>query len=157
MSLGRTLDPAVRTRVMRSIGAQDTKPERVVRKLLWALGVRYRLHARDLPGRPDIVLRRRRLGILVHGCFWHQHAGCRLARMPRSRPDYWPQKLRRNQERDIRNLAALREAGWTVLVIWECEIAHPEAVRERLRQVLAETVPRARGASDSSTGLRAGA
>jgi len=156
VSLGRTLNPAVRIRVMRSIRAQDTRPEQVVRKLLWALGARYRLHARDLPGRPDIVLRGRRLAILVHGCFWHQHPGCPLARTPRSRPEYWPQKLRKNQERDARNLIALRELGWTVLVIWECEIAHPEAVQTRLRLVLAETAPLVKRASHSSTGLREG-
>lgn len=106
---------------MRSIRSVNTRPELIVRRLLWTFGVRYRLHARELPGRPDIVNRARRMAILVHGCFWHQHEGCSLARVPRSRPDYWPRKLARNRERDQINIRRLASEGWRVLVVWECE------------------------------------
>ena len=131
-----TLSPVERTRVMRSIRSTNTKPELIVRKALCALGVRYRLHSRDLPGRPDIVMRSRRLAILVHGCLWHLHEGCKLARVPKSRPDYWPQKLQGNQERDRRNLGELRRLGWVPEVVWECETRNTERLRERLMGIL---------------------
>jgi DNA mismatch endonuclease (patch repair protein) len=121
---------------MRSIRSTDTKPELTVRRLLWSLGARYRLHARELPGRPDIVMRRRKIAILVHGCFWHLHEGCPLARVPRSQPDYWPTKLRKNKERDQANLATLTAMGWTVLVVWECETAYTEKLCRELRNLL---------------------
>jgi DNA mismatch endonuclease (patch repair protein) len=121
---------------MRSIKATNTKPELVVRRALWHLGGRYRLHAKDLPGRPDIALRARRIAIFVHGCLWHLHEGCRLARVPKSRPEYWPAKLARNKARDQRAADELRRLGWTVEVIWECETADSGRLERRLRQVL---------------------
>jgi DNA mismatch endonuclease (patch repair protein) len=107
---------------MRAIKGKNTKPELVVRRLLHAAGYRYRLHRRDLPGRPDIVFPARRKVILVHGCFWHRHPGCRFAYAPKTRPDFWHAKFDRNVERDREAFAALDACGWRQLVIWECEI-----------------------------------
>lgn len=132
----RRISPDTRKRVMSAIKSVDTRPELAVRRILWALGARYRLHIKELPGRPDIVLPRIRTAIFVHGCFWHLHEGCRLARVPRSRPDYWPAKLQGNRLRDSRDQAALRCLGWKVLVIWECETAKKDQLTRRLRQLL---------------------
>jgi DNA mismatch endonuclease Vsr len=122
---------------MGTIRGQHTKPEMRVRRALWARGLRYRLHARDLPGRPDLVMRGRQLAIFVHGCLWHLHQGCKLARVPKSRPDYWPAKLARNQARDKRNVEELLSLGWSVEWIWECETADPQRLQSRLDQILA--------------------
>ena len=111
---------------MRRITKTDTKPEFAVRRAAHRLGYRFRLHRRDLPGTPDLVFPRLRKVILVHGCFWHQHVGCRLARQPKSRPDYWLPKLERNRKRDAETQAALRELGWDVLVVWECQVRADE-------------------------------
>lgn len=118
------VDPA-RSAQMARIKGRDTKPEMRVRRALHAAGLRYRLHAKDLPGKPDIILPSRRIAIFVHGCFWHRHPdpSCKLARMPKSRIDFWQEKLEANRARDGRNEAALRAAGWDVRVIWECEIS----------------------------------
>ena len=121
---------------MRSIRKTDTTPELAVRKLLRELGVRYRLHARDLPGNPDIVMRGKKKAVLVHGCFWHQHSGCKLAKRPSARPEYWLPKLARNQERDRLALAALSDLGWSTLVVWECELAELEGLRGKLKEFL---------------------
>lgn len=115
---------------MRRIRKTDTKPELAVRRAAHRLGYRFRLHRRDLPGTPDLVFPRLRKVILVHGCFWHQHPGCRLARTPKSRPDYWLPKLRRNQQRDGETRQALDRLGWKVLVIWECQVTTEEAAAE---------------------------
>lgn len=120
------LDDVARRRMMAGFRSKDTKPEMIVRRALHALGYRFRLHRRNLPGKPDIVLPKHRAAILVHGCFWHQHEGCREARMPRTRQDYWTEKFRRNLQRDEVTEAALRELGWNVHVIWECEACRPE-------------------------------
>jgi DNA mismatch endonuclease (patch repair protein) len=130
--MGRQFTPEARTAQMRSIRKSDTRPELMVRRLAHALGFRFRLHRRDLPGTPDLVFAIRRKVILVHGCFWHQHPGCRLARQPRSRPDYWPAKLARNVERDAQVRERLVEGGWEVLVVWECETRDHVALRERV-------------------------
>jgi DNA mismatch endonuclease (patch repair protein) len=114
------VDP-VRSMIMSRIGRRDTKPEIVVRKALHARGLRFRLQAAELPGRPDIVMRPRRLAIFVHGCFWHRHEGCRLASMPKTRTDFWSMKFRRNQNRDASAIGKLVDDGWKALVIWECE------------------------------------
>jgi len=106
---------------MAGFRSKDTKPEMLVRRALHRLGYRFRLHRRDLPGKPDIVLPKYRTVILVHGCFWHQHEDCRDARMPRTRQDYWAEKFRRNRERDEQNSVALAALGWRVAVIWECD------------------------------------
>lgn len=109
---------------MSRIRGRDTRPEWIVRRALHAAGLRYRLQARDLPGRPDIVFRSRRVAIFVHGCFWHRHddPACRLTRTPKSRVAFWEEKFATNQARDVRNVAALRAAGWTVLTVWECQL-----------------------------------
>ncbi|MHB2210632.1 very short patch repair endonuclease [Methylobacterium sp. CM6257] len=108
----------------------------VVRKALHAMGFRFRLHRADLPGTPDIVLPRHKVAIQVHGCFWHQHPGCRHATLPRSRIAYWHPKLARNVERDACSEAALRALGWRVLVLWECELKDFGALRDRLQAFL---------------------
>ena len=133
------MPPDTRLRVMRSIRAKNTRPELIVRQILWGLGARYRLHATDLPGRPDIVMRSRRAAILVHGCFWHLHEGCALARVPTSRPEYWPRKLLRNRERDQQNSKELVRMGWRTLVVWECEIRNIDPLRQRLKAFMANT------------------
>lgn len=116
------VDSATRSRMMAGIRSKDTKPEMTVRRYLHARGFRYRLHARDLPGSPDLVLPKYRVAILVHGCFWHRHAGCRFATTPASNAERWNVKFQANMDRDARKLASLREAGWRVIVVWECEL-----------------------------------
>lgn len=123
---------------MRRIRSTGTQPEMVVRRLAHGLGFRYRLHVKDLPGKPDLVFPRLGRIIEVRGCFWHQHpsARCLDARVPKSRLEYWQPKLARNQERDARNLQALRAAGWRVLVIWECEVRRLDQLERRVRRFL---------------------
>ncbi len=111
-----------RSRIMSAIRGHDTTPERLVRSALHRHGLRFRLHVRDLPGRPDIVLPRHRTVILVHGCFWHRHLGCAKSTLPARNRAWWVAKLRRNRARDRRNLRDLRAAGWRVVVVWECEL-----------------------------------
>ena len=126
-----------RSAVMRRVRGKDTGPEMLVRRLLTALGYRYRLHRADLPGRPDIVFPGRRKAIFVHGCFWHGH-DCRAGRnRPASNASYWSVKLARTMARDERHGRELRQAGWTTLVLWECEILkHLDEVREKLLRFL---------------------
>lgn len=121
---------------MALVRARDTGPELVVRRLVHADGYRYRLCRRDLPGSPDLVFPSRHKVILVHGCFWHRHAGCKLARLPKSRLDFWIPKLEANRRRDARDRRALERAGWSVLVVWECQLARPDRVRRALRRFL---------------------
>ncbi len=106
---------------MRLVRSTDTSPEMRVRRLAHRLGYRYRLHVSKLPGRPDLVFPGRRKVIFVHGCFWHRHKNCRLARLPKSRLDYWLPKLEGNAKRDKRHIKDLRNLGWTTLIIWECQ------------------------------------
>lgn len=113
---------ATRSRMMSGIRGKDTTPELVVRRFLHRAGFRYRLHGRNLPGSPDIVLPRWNAVVLVHGCFWHAHEGCRYFRVPASRREFWEGKLLGNRARDLRNAAALEERGWRVGVVWECAI-----------------------------------
>ena len=113
----------VRSRMMSTIRNRDTSPELAVRKFLHASGFRYRLHDRRLPGRPDIVLPRYAAVVEVRGCYWHSHPGCALAVAPSSNTDFWARKLSGTVERDRRNEAALRKAGWRVFVVWECELS----------------------------------
>ncbi|MGH8557785.1 MAG: very short patch repair endonuclease [Methylococcales bacterium] len=112
--------PHQRSRMMAGIRGKNTKPEMLVRRSLFAKGLRYRLHRRDLPGMPDIVLVGRRVAIFVHGCFWHQHQGCKYVKQPDSNKLFWENKLGGNLERDQMNMSQLLEAGWRVLVVWEC-------------------------------------
>ncbi len=125
-----------RSRNMSQIRSRDTSPEMMVRRLLHGMGYRYRLHARDLPGKPDIVFRLRRKAIFVHGCFWHQHDACKEGRIPGSNRSYWVAKLERNIARDGEHLQCLREMGWDVLVIWECELSPGHMLVCRLRNFL---------------------
>jgi DNA mismatch endonuclease (patch repair protein) len=126
-----------RSEVMSLIRSNNTKPEKVVRSMMHRMGFRFRLHHQDLPGRPDIVLPKYRAVIFVHGCFWHQHKGCRDGKIPQSNYDYWEPKLKGNARRDEENLAALENAGWNTLVIWECELKKSlPGVQERIRSFL---------------------
>jgi DNA mismatch endonuclease (patch repair protein) len=125
-----------RSAVMRRVKGRDTTPELTVRRLLTALGVRYRLHRNDLPGKPDIVMAGRRLAIFVHGCFWHGHDCARGARVPKANRDYWLGKVGRNRQRDGVSRAALEAAGWRVETIWECEMKDEAALKGRLEALL---------------------
>jgi len=140
------VDPG-RSAQMARVKGKNTRPELKVRKALHAAGLRFRLHRSDLPGKPDIILPSRRLAILVHGCFWHRHPdpACKLARLPKSRPEFWIPKLEANRERDLRNEAGLRELGWEVRVIWECELADEGKLREFVRQCGALPITRDQG------------
>jgi DNA mismatch endonuclease (patch repair protein) len=120
---------------MSRIRSKGTKPELLVRRLLHALGYRYRLHVR-LPGTPDLVFTKRRKVILIHGCFWHRHSGCKLARLPKTRLDFWVPKLEQNRLRDIENLGKLADAGWSTLVLWECEVKQLSEHVERIKAFL---------------------
>jgi len=125
-----------RSYCMSRIRGRDTKPEIAVRKILYNLGYRYRLHKKQLPGCPDIVLSSHRKIIFVNGCWWHRH-NCRLGRRsPKSRLRYWLPKLRANKERYIRNLRKLRNQGWKVLTVWECQTRKPEKLSRRIREFL---------------------
>jgi DNA mismatch endonuclease (patch repair protein) len=117
---------------MAKVRPRDTKPEIVVRRMLHALGRRFRLHRRDLPGTPDIVLPAARKAIFVHGCFWHRHDGCRKATVPKARAAFWQEKFDRNVERDGRKERELRDAGWDVLTVWECETLNRETLAHKL-------------------------
>lgn len=127
-----------RSQVMRSIRSKDTGPEMTVRKLCHCMGYRFRLHKKELPGSPDLVFPSRRAVIFVHGCFWHQHPSdaCPIRKRPKSRVEYWNSKLDRNVARDQLNEQALKELGWNVLTIWECETKDLEALRSRIRTFL---------------------
>ena len=126
-----TRTPEQRRRIMQAVRCKDTKPERIVRRLLHGLGYRYRLHRSDLPGKPDLVFPGRRKAIFVHGCFWHAH-GCRRGQPPKSRLDYWLPKLERNRERDAEKRASLESLSWSVLTVWQCETGDPDALAVRL-------------------------
>lgn len=133
-----TLTRTERSERMSRVRGKDTRPEMVVRRLVHGMGYRYRLHRRDLPGRPDLSFGKRGKAIFVHGCFWHRHAdpGCKLARLPKSRLEFWLPKLERNKERDESNIRLLEEKGWKVLVIWECEIANSSFLAGRIQAFL---------------------
>ncbi len=123
------IDAATRSKWMAAIRSGNTRPELLVRRWLHRSGLRFRLHARELPGTPDIVLPRHGVCIFVNGCFWHRHAGCRYARMPSTRTAFWSGKLERNVERDAQARKALRRLGWRVIDIWECgikDVADPD-------------------------------
>ena len=134
-----TLTPAERSERMSRVRNKDTKPELAVRRLVHRMGFRYRLHLRTLPGKPDLVFPRRKRAIFVHGCFWHRHAGCSLARMPKSRLEFWKLKLEANRKRDSRNRRLLRKEGWRLLVVWECQLADEATVKNRIMRFLEET------------------
>lgn len=127
-----------RSEIMSNIRAKGMKPEVIVRRITHAMGYRYRLHRKDLPGKPDLVFPARRKVIFVHGCFWHQHADpeCTIARHPKSNQDYWLPKLERNVVRDADHITTLKLMSWDVLVIWECEIKKDAGIAEHIRQFL---------------------
>ncbi|MEZ5367530.1 MAG: very short patch repair endonuclease [Bryobacterales bacterium] len=123
---------------MSRIRGRDTKPELALRSMLHRNGFRFRLHDRSLPGRPDIVLKRYRAAIFVHGCFWHRHKGCANATTPSTRSDFWNEKFRQTIQRDARNVKELKEAGWRVITVWECELRkQPDVVIRDIQKVLA--------------------
>ena len=124
--------PGKRSTIMAAVKRKDTAPELAVRHVAHSLGYRFRLHRRDLPGKPDVVFSRHRKLIFVHGCFWHRHSGCRHASMPATRTEFWTNKFNRNVERDAASTKALKEAGWTCLVVWECETRHRDTLEARL-------------------------
>src|SRR5262245_21964738 len=126
------ISPERRSWNMSRIRGRDTTPERIVRSLLHRLGLRFSLRRRGMLGKPDVVLPARATVVFVHGCFWHQHRGCKLAVMPLTRTEFWRKKLRRNVERDGENELALRHLGWRVVTVWECELENQEKVAKRL-------------------------
>lgn len=125
-----------RSVLMAKIRGKNTRPELLVRRMAHALGFRFRLHRRDLPGTPDLAFPGRRTVIFVHGCFWHRHPGCRLASMPKTRVAFWKAKFVANVERDRRKEGELRAAGWKVGTVWECETRKPELLCERVSEIL---------------------
>ena len=135
-----TVTPKRRSEIMSHIRAKGMKPEILVRRLAHSMGYRYRLHRKDLPGKPDLVFPSLRKVIFVHGCFWHQHAdpACKIARLPKSNRGYWLPKLERNAARDVEHAANLDELGWKVLVLWECEVKECARLRERIREFLTQ-------------------
>jgi DNA mismatch endonuclease, patch repair protein len=123
---------------MGRVKCKSTRPEMTVRRLVHAMGYRYRLHRCDLPGRPDLVFDKRKKVIFVHGCFWHRHPDptCKLARLPKSRLDFWVPKLTRNRERDVLTQEELQRGGWDVCVVWECQLRNQDAIKNQLREFL---------------------
>ena len=132
--------PEQRSRNMSKIRGKNTKPEMIVRSTCHELGLRYRLHRKDLPGTPDLVFPKYRLCLFVHGCFWHRHPGCKYAYTPKSRLDFWLPKLAKNIERDSKAQRALEAAGWRVSVIWECQTESKDALRTKIRKMVDHTL-----------------
>jgi len=132
-----SLTPERRSANMSKIRSVNTRPEMVVRSLLHRRGYRFRLHRNDLPGKPDIVLPKHKAIILIHGCFWHGH-NCKIASSPKSNKEYWTPKILSNRTRDARNLEKLREQGWHVLILWECEIRKIDIAEERILSFFAD-------------------
>lgn len=130
------LTPEARSRLMSRIRGKDTKLEMRVRRIIWSMGLRYRLHRRDLPGCPDLVFANRRKVIFIHGCFWHRHEGCSASRIPKSNVDFWADKLEKNRLRDVTVQSHLREMGWNVLVVWECETKKREELILKIKNFL---------------------
>lgn len=132
------LTPRERSERMSKVRSKGTKVEMRVRRLVHGMGYRYQLHRKDLPGKPDLVFPSRKKIIFVHGCFWHRHGDptCKLARLPKSRFDFWLPKLAENQERDVRTQAQLRDLGWSVMTIWECQVRDTEALKSNISEFL---------------------
>lgn len=133
-----TLTPDQRSERMSRVRGKDTKPELVVRRLIHGMGYRYRLHRSDLPGKPDLVFPSRYKLIFVHGCFWHRHPDpiCKLARLPKSKLDFWLPKLEGNRLRDIDNEVQLRNGGWKIMIVWECQLRDLESLKANIRDFL---------------------
>ena len=128
--------PEKRSQVMSRIRSKDTKPEKIIRSILHKLGFRFRINRKDLPGKPDIVLPKYRTVIFVHGCFWHQHEGCKIASKPKSNSEYWKTKFTKNIERDKKNQEELKLMGYRVIIIWECEAKVIQKSPEKLKSML---------------------
>jgi DNA mismatch endonuclease (patch repair protein) len=128
--------PDVRRRTMQAVKSKDTAPELTVRRLAHGMGYRFRLHRKDLPGKPDLVFPGRHRVIFVHGCFWHGHDCIRGARVPKGNRDYWVKKIARNRARDQKNLEELTAAGWTSLVVWECNMRNEKKLTTQVRDFL---------------------
>lgn len=143
-----------RHRLMAAIRSKNTKPEMLVRRYLHALGFRYGLHNKKLPGSPDIVLRSLKTVIFINGCFWHGHEGCRYYRLPKSNVEFWQTKIDRNRARDARDMEALRKRGWRVIVVWECGL-RTVALREQTLRELADTLTATYQAPDYSVAAAA--
>lgn len=135
-----TLSIAERSERMSRVRSKDTRSEMIVRRLVYGMGFRYRLHDAHLPGKPDMVFRSRRKVIFVHGCFWHRHKNCSLARMPKSRVNFWQEKLNGNRARDKRSQRQLEKMGWSVLVVWECELKGLDALQQKIEQFLGKVL-----------------
>ena len=133
-----TLSPAERAKRMGLVKSRDTKPEMRVRRLVHALGYRYRLHDRKLSGHPDLVFKSRRKVLFVNGCFWHRHPGCPLTRTPKTRIEFWESKFADNEKRDKQVWGTLRELGWEVAVVWECETMHEPLLHQRIQELLGD-------------------
>jgi DNA mismatch endonuclease (patch repair protein) len=131
-----TLTRAERSERMALIRGRDTKPELVVRKIARSFGHRLQLHVSNLPGKPDLVFPKLRKVIFVHGCYWHRHPGCSLARLPKSKLRFWIPKLTENRRRDLRNIARLRRENWSVSVVWECRLKNPALLTKRIKKFL---------------------
>jgi DNA mismatch endonuclease (patch repair protein) len=144
------MSPAKRSALMGRIRGHNTGPEIAVRRLLHGMGYRFRLHARDLPGRPDIVFRSRRVALFVHGCFWHRH-NCGRAYKPKTRGVFWKRKFEGNVSRDRRTRKELEAAGWRVIVVWECELDDSTALADRLTKDLRAVAPRDRSSASASS------
>lgn len=129
-------DPQTRSRIMRAVKGENTTPELIVRRVAFAMGYRFRLHRRDLPGKPDLVFSGRRKVIFVHGCFWHGHDCSRGARMPKTHADYWRMKITRNRLRDAASINALNFQGWRAAIVWECELRNLPHLQKRLARFL---------------------
>ena len=127
---------ASRSKNMSAIKSKNTKPEVEVRKLLHSMGFRFRLHKKDLPGSPDIVLPKYKTVIFVHGCFWHRHRNCKYASNPKTRVEFWNKKFKDNIERDIKNQEKLKSLGWKLKIIWECETKNNDKLREKLIHIM---------------------
>ena len=137
---GEAIDPE-RSALMARVRDKNSKPELIVRRATHALGYRFRLHRRNLPGTPDLVFPRLRKAIFVHGCFWHRHRGCSRTTTPKTRAEYWQRKFAANVERDARKKRQLRALGWSVLVVWECKTADPDTLKKRLSTFLSGRHP----------------
>lgn len=131
-----TEDPAIRSRIMRAVKSKDTAPEMTVRRLAHRMGYRFRLHRKDLPGKPDVVFPRLHKALFVHGCFWHGHNCPRGSRVPKTNADYWTKKISRNRTRDDKAQRSLKALGWRVFVVWECELSDIEKAARSIKAIL---------------------
>ena len=130
-----TISKSQRSYNMSRIRSRNTKPEIIVRQKLFSKGIRYRIHVKDLPGKPDIVIKKYKVVIEIKGCFWHKHEGCRYSSTPKSNTKYWINKIKKNAERDVINLKKLEEKKFKVFLLWECEIKNTDILNEKLNQI----------------------